>query len=135
MESRADRARRIEVERALDAAGFEAFLDVVQLAVFEQRILGDAVLDAFRLHHVHRIVKHRAGEFGGFRGEENLCLWLALEENRQRPDVVEVRVGDDDRVRGCRVRETRNAGSPRSLRVSGASRRPARPSRFPVSSR
>ena len=46
MERRADRAGWIEVERALDVAGFKGLLDVVQLAVFEQRILGDAVLDA-----------------------------------------------------------------------------------------
>ena len=92
MEGGAHRALAVEIERPLDAARLEGLDDPVQFAVFEERILGDAVFDAFGLHHVDRIVEQGGGEFRGLRCEKNPRLRLVLEENRQRPHVVEVRV-------------------------------------------
>jgi hypothetical protein len=44
--------------RSMPRASNSAVMSV-EFAVFEERILGDAVLDALGLHHVHRVVKHR----------------------------------------------------------------------------
>ena len=48
-------------------------------------------------------MEHRAGELRSLRREENFRLRLALQEDRQRPHMVEVRVGDDDRVHRPRL--------------------------------
>jgi hypothetical protein len=98
MEGGAHGALAIQVEGALDAARFEELDDVIEFAVFEERVFGDAVFNAFCLHHIDRVVKHGGGEFRGFRGEEDFRLRLVLEEDRKRADMVKVRVGDDDGI-------------------------------------
>ena len=105
VKSRPHRPSRIQVKRPLEITRFEAVFDVIQLAVLEKRVFGDAMLDAFRLHHVHRVVQHRAGEFGGFRRQKHLRLPLTLQENRQSSDMVEVRMSDDNRVHTAGLKE------------------------------
>ena len=95
MEGGADAAGRIQIKGALDAAPLEGLFEFIEFPVFKERILGDAQFDAFGLHDVDRVVEQRQGQIGRFLGQKHLRLRLRLQQNRQRPHMVEMGMGDD----------------------------------------
>ena len=66
VEGGAEGACVVEVEGAFDVSGFEAGLEVVEFAVGEEGVFGDAKFHAFGLHDVDGVVEECGAEFGGF---------------------------------------------------------------------
>ena len=90
MKGRAKRAVGVKVEGSLGAAMLKRVGDAVDFAMIEERVFGDAEFDAFRLHHVDRIVKHRGCKLGGFGSEEDPRALLLPKKNRQSADVIKM---------------------------------------------
>ena len=87
-----------EFEAAAGALVAPAAETVVDFAVGEERVFSDAVLIALGGHDVAAVVEHGFGDFRGERSHDGASFRLATHEDWERADVVEVGVGDDDRV-------------------------------------
>ena len=85
------------VEARVQRHGAPALDGEIDLAMREERVLGDAFVALFH-HHVHRIVEHHVAELARGLGHEDRRLRLAAHEHGQRAHVVLVRVREDDGV-------------------------------------
>ena len=111
----------VDRERLAQPAMLPAIRRPVRLAMGEERV-NDADFFALAGHDVDRIVQERVADGGGRFGHENSRLRLLPHENRERADVIEVRVGKKQRIdrQARQIREKRQSHFPLFLRVHAA---------------
>ena len=81
----------IDRERLAERAMLPAIRRPVRLAMSEERINHPHLL-AFARHHVDRIMEQRIADCRRRFGHENARLRLLPHQDRERPDMIEVRV-------------------------------------------
>ena len=91
-------ARPGELLGVVEAVGEEAGRHAVDLLVGEERVVGDAFLLAFPDHHVGGVVQHPLDEHVAGQRHDGRRVGLVAHEQRQRADVIEVAVRDQDEV-------------------------------------
>ena len=106
---------------------------VVHLAMGEERVVLQAQLLALAQHHVHGIVQHDLAERGGGGCHENGRLVLPAGQDGQGPEVIVVRMGEEDRIHPLLSRAARNPAWRFPPPASGACRYPERRSGPPGS--
>ena len=83
---------------AIVAVALKDWRQFVDLAMGEQRVLGDTKLGGLVFHHVDRIVQHALDDEVAQLAHHHVGAGKMPERDRERADVVVMAVGDGDGV-------------------------------------
>ena len=89
-----------EVEPLVERAAAPAFFAEIHLAMREKRVVHDARVLALAAHDVDGVVQHHARQQPRRLGHENRSARVAAHEQRQRADVIVMRMREHDGVHG-----------------------------------